>query len=79
MKLDGSFFLRSKLVFLFFCLLMAVWPLPETATATQRQPNIIFIYADDLGYGDLSCFGSKAIKTPNLDRMAAEGLRLTNF
>jgi len=47
--------------------------------AAQRPPNIIFIYADDLGYGDLSCYGAKAIKTPNLDRMAAEGLRLTSF
>lgn len=45
----------------------------------QRQPNIIFIYADDLGYGDIGCYGAKSIKTPNLDRMAAEGLRLTSF
>jgi arylsulfatase A-like enzyme len=51
---------------------------PQPATA-QRQPNIVFIYADDLGYGDLGCFGAKAIKTPNLDRMAAEGLKLTDF
>src|SRR6185369_2632723 len=49
------------------------------ATLGQTHPNIIFIYADDLGYGDLSCYGAKAIRTPNLDRMAAEGLRLTNF
>lgn len=45
----------------------------------QRRPNIIFIYADDLGYGDLGSFGAKAIRTTNLDRMAAEGLRLTSF
>ena len=49
------------------------------AQAASRLPNIIFIYADDLGYGDLGCYGAKAIKTPNLDRMAAEGLRMTNF
>lgn len=78
MKLDGCSYLRSKLVFLFLCALVAFWPSPKTAAA-QQSPNIIFIYADDLGYGDLSCFGSKAIKTPNLDRMAAEGVRLTNF
>jgi arylsulfatase A-like enzyme len=53
--------------------------IPATTATAQRQPNIIFIYADDLGYGDLGCYGAKAIKTPNLDRMAAEGLRLTNF
>ncbi len=39
--------------------------------------NVIFILADDLGYGDLGCFGQTKIKTPNLDRMAAEGMRFT--
>ncbi|MGB0579373.1 MAG: arylsulfatase [Limisphaerales bacterium] len=43
------------------------------------KPNIIFVLADDLGYGDLGCFGQKHIKTPNLDRMAKEGMRLTSF
>ncbi len=42
-------------------------------------PNIIIINADDLGYGDLSCFDSKAISTPSLDRMAGEGMRFTDF
>lgn len=42
-----------------------------------RKPNIIYILADDLGYGDLGCYGQKRIQTPNLDRMAAEGLRFT--
>ncbi len=49
-----------------------------TATAADR-PNIIFILADDLGYGDLGCYGQQLIQTPNLDRMAAEGLRFTHF
>lgn len=42
-------------------------------------PNIIIIYADDLGYGDLGCYGSPTIRTPHLDQMAAEGLRFTDF
>jgi arylsulfatase A-like enzyme len=45
--------------------------------AHARQPNIVFILADDLGPGDLGCYGQKIIKTPHLDRMAAEGMRLT--
>ncbi|MGI6455945.1 MAG: arylsulfatase [bacterium] len=44
----------------------------------SRKPNIIYIMADDLGYGDLGCYGQKRIKTPNIDRMAQEGLRFTD-
>ena len=44
---------------------------------TGRKPNIIFILADDLGYGDLGCYGSKEIRTPALDQLAAEGMRFT--
>ncbi len=43
-----------------------------------QKPNIIIIYADDLGYGDLSCYGATKIKTPNIDKLAAKGLRFTN-
>jgi len=46
---------------------------------TQATPNIIVILADDLGYGDLSCFGHPTIQTPNLNKMATEGVRLTQF
>ena len=45
----------------------------------QEKPNIVFILADDMGIGDLGCYGQKLIKTPNLDRMAAEGLKLNNM
>ena len=48
-----------------------------TAPAADRKPNIVFILADDLGYGDVGCYGQKMIKTPNIDRMAAEGMRFT--
>jgi arylsulfatase len=45
----------------------------------QSSPNVILIFMDDLGYGDLSCYGALDYHTPNLDRLAAEGMRFTNF
>ena len=45
--------------------------------ALPAKPNIVLILADDLGYGDLGCYGATKIKTPNMDRLAAEGLRFT--
>src|ERR1039458_8183632 len=45
----------------------------------EHKPSIIFILADDLGYGDLGCYGQTKIKTPNLDKLAAEGMRFTSF
>ncbi|HOS74235.1 MAG TPA: sulfatase-like hydrolase/transferase, partial [Verrucomicrobiota bacterium] len=51
----------------------------SSPNANQRRPSIIFILADDLGYGDLGCYGQTKIQTPNLDRLAAEGMRFTQF
>jgi arylsulfatase A-like enzyme len=48
-----------------------------SAAAEPKDPNVILILADDLGYGDLGCFGQKLIRTPNIDRLAAEGMRFT--
>ena len=48
------------------------------ARAAARQPNIVYMYADDLGYGDVGCYGATRVKTPNLDRMAASGIRFTH-
>ena len=50
-----------------------------TIASAADRPNVVFILADDLGYGDLGCYGQKKILTPNLDRMAAEGVRFTQF
>jgi len=47
--------------------------------AEPRLPNVVIILADDLGYADLGCFGAQKIKTPNVDRMAAEGMKFTSF
>ncbi len=52
--------------------------LPASSPAAQL-PNLVIILADDLGYGDLGCYGHPSIRTPNLDRMAAEGMRFTDF
>ncbi len=52
---------------------------PEEKPAEPPMPNVVILFADDLGYGDLACFGHPTIATPNLDRMADEGLRLTQF
>src|SRR5881409_372205 len=59
------------------CLLALLAPCCLLSAASQ--PNIVIILADDLGYGDLACYGHPKFKTPNLDRMAAEGARLTHF
>jgi arylsulfatase A-like enzyme len=48
-------------------------------TKNVHKPNIILILMDDMGYGDLSCYGATQYKTPNIDRLAAEGMRFTNF
>lgn len=51
----------------------------SSAAVPASQPNIILILADDLGYGDVGVYGAELIETPNLDRLAGEGIRLTNF
>ena len=66
--------MRNRFLALVLCLTACLF-----ARAEERPPNFIVIFCDDLGYADLGCFGSEKIKTPHLDRMAAEGMRLTSF
>ena len=46
--------------------------------AATPRPNIVLIYSDDVGYGDVSCYGARRVKTPNIDKLATSGLRFTN-
>ncbi len=63
--------MKRKLLF-FLCFSMSY------LVAAQQHPNIILIYADDLGYGDLSCYGATKIQTPHIDKLANQGIRFTN-
>ncbi len=67
--------MRSLTITAAFSLLLCILTIPATAA---DRPNIIYIMCDDLGYGDLGCYGQKIIKTPNIDQMATEGLRFTD-
>ena len=62
--------MRRLLTFLLFS---------HLAVAADRAPSVLLVVADDLGYGDLGCYGQAVIRTPHIDRLAAEGLRLTHF
>lgn len=52
---------------------------PEAPVRLEQRPNFVILFADDMGYGDAGCYGHPTIRTPNLDRMAQEGMRFTNF
>ncbi len=60
-------------------LLLFVFCLVGSSVVAQSKPNVIVFFADDLGYADLNCFGGKQMSTPNLDKMASQGMRLTSF
>nr|MCS5630023.1 sulfatase-like hydrolase/transferase [Pirellulaceae bacterium] len=69
MKIKINYLLLSTIVFILFA----------TNIAQAAKPNFILIFIDDQGYGDLSCFGSKKIQTPNIDRLSVEGRKFTSF
>lgn len=71
--------MKEKLFpFIIAALILACGSKEEKETRSEL-PNIVFIFADDLGYGDLGCFGAPDIATPNIDRIAAEGIKFTSF
>ncbi len=67
----------KKIIILF--LLLIFWRAHAQQTKKTPPPNIIFIFADDLGYGDIGCYGQQKIETPNIDKLAKEGLKFTQF
>jgi len=69
---------RGWLIGLITMVMPLIGPAPGPAAAVRR-PNVILILADDLGYGDLGCYGCRDIRTPSIDRLAAQGVRFTTF
>src|SRR5688572_3082397 len=59
--------------------MLAFSALPFVASSAERLPNVIIVFTDDQGYGDLGIFGAKGYTTPNIDRLAREGTKFTNF
>ncbi len=62
-----------------WCVVIAAVNLASVAATRPTLPNVVFIFADDLGYSDIGCYGAKDVRTPHLDRLAAEGSRFTSF
>ena len=72
-KISGNFILTASLAGIGIPLFGS--GLPETT----RRPNVVIILADDMGYGDISCYNQNQVQTPNIDRLATEGVRFTDF
>lgn len=71
--------MKNRLSIRLLCLALFCLLLPDTSPAAPLKPNIVLIFVDDMGYGDLGCYGNPKIKTPNIDQLAAEGQRWTSF
>lgn len=81
-KIKSSLALERSVVWSTFiaAIFLVNWPsFGSEKTSRPERPNFVFILADDLGWGELGCYGQQKIRTPNLDRMAAEGIRFTQF
>jgi len=71
--------MKARNNFLLTCICTCLSLASLVASAQQKRTNIIFMLADDLGYGDIGCYGQQKIETPHLDRLAKMGVRMTNF
>jgi arylsulfatase A-like enzyme len=69
---------RDHFAILILILILISAGVPSIAAVKAAKPNILLIYGDDIGYGDFSCYGTESVQTPNVDRLAKEGLRFTN-
>ena len=78
-ELRHCFVIRASSLLLALCLCASVVPKTLAADQAIRAPNIVIIFCDDLGYADVGCFGAKGWKTPNIDQLAKDGMRLTSF
>ena len=67
---------KIKFVFIFCMILMFSVGFSQNK---EQTPNIVLVLMDDLGYGDLSCYGALDIRTPNIDQIALDGIRFTNY
>ena len=72
-------FLNFQFKIALFVFTFALCISPRTTIAVEGKPNFVVIFADDMGYGDLSCYGHPSIRTPHLDTMARQGVRFTDF
>lgn len=70
---------RSRRTALWAALSLLLASLACAAASPQRPPNLVLIFVDDMGYGDLGCYGAQGIRTPHLDRLAQQGMRFTSF
>jgi arylsulfatase A-like enzyme len=71
--------MHRQLATVMLCMVVFGHPAPAGSADTPPRPNFVFIFCDNLGYGDVGCFGSKLHRTPHIDRMAREGIKFTSF
>lgn len=77
LNLSKMMILKAFLAGIFSVVLLAGYDQNKAVPSATNRPNVIYIFADDMGYGELGCYGQQKIKTPNIDRLAAQGMKFT--